>query len=619
MISFNICLILVEDAGLVKDVINFTAQDRSNKKIIVALSVPVKVAFEKFGIECFFPEDLISLPDFNQIGTKNWKITTDLCDLFDEKLKEQIKFIKDHNMNVLSAAFFELKVLFDTLFVLESVIMALMNKIEPDKVAIFGVTNKTDSIYSLWGRFLLFFLKNIIGDDNERFIVVSKKNDFKNRLIPQKREIKYLLKNLKRFKVYEGNSRLKGLVLDDSHDVRYLTETLLKKFDFYSMNVFHFDNELCWGYPNFIKPIKKDIKILKKLNDELSEVFHIVENSDLYRNNLSNELIRNFMEEFFQEYFIRKMSHILLQAEQIKDGLIKLDPKVLISSYCRFGLENAFLLELARSLHVPVVVYQEGGGAGYLDWPLFNLDMKFSDYFLVYGQGVEKSSFLRGSSKIVPIGSMRLADYKKRINTRNFKNSNDTKMICVVLAGIKTSFWQHYPGNGHFYSVDYSLQVKLISLLRKFNKVKIIIKVSAGASGLYEHLIDKDFMEVSDKPLMEYLKKSDAFILDYPCTTMLECLMTNKPIAYLDYGVNYKMDPEAHKLLVRRIRYSSNEAEFCSVIETLIEDIASGSEMLKESEFIDEYCLMKDSKVRIEGFCNILSSGFSQKNCLGKV
>jgi len=129
------------------------------------------------------------------------------------------------------------------------------------------------------------------------------------------------------------------------------------------------------------------------------------------------------------------------------------------------------------------------------------------------------------------------------------------------------------------------------------------LKTVEGMEYLYESFVE-DNISIETLPLSKILNRPIAFILDYPSTTIQECLLTDKPIALLHNPDNVKFDQNALESLSLRVRVSSDHDKFYKVIESLIDDVKHGTKMTENSEFRDRYCLMNNTEDSLKIFFN---------------
>lgn len=575
-----------------------------NCETIISFSVDGKIALEKKGLKCLFPDDLIELPDLNRIGLDNLERVKNICNFLDIKLQDKFVFLKGYNINLLYAGFFYIKIFFDDLWTSYFILKKSLKEVNTDEIIVFNRSYSLDELFEGRSPMIPALIENVFLKKYKNISFIS--NNRPDSKISLLFKLKHLLRAIRFYFPFKGkNKRYKhnGILLLDMHDTPYLKE-ILNNVNFYKM---YFSNHFIGIRSissNEFKIKGKGIGIKnKEYDDSIREVFKDVLQSQTYRNMfIEDEELFLFANKCLESYILKTIGRILPYADYIRDWLAELSPEVLITAACRLNMKDAFLLELARSLKIPVVTYQEGGGAGYLNCPLFNLDVNLSDYFLVYGKGVSESPFInRGMSNIVPLGSIRLERIRSKLN--NHLSSQVT--VYFVLLNIAINTYQHYPYNGGFFSQAYRHQVKIINILKQFKQINVVLKAVEGMEFLYESFV-KDNISIETLPLSKILNRPSAFILDYPSTTIQECLLTDKPIALLHNPDNVEFDQNALESLSLRVRVSSDHDKFYKVIESLIDDVKHGTKMTENSEFRDRYCLMNNTEDSLKIFFNRL-------------
>lgn len=567
---------------------------RGEDVLVIALCVGAKLTMEKEGILCRYPDDLVDLPDLNSFGTENIIRVRKICGILDEKLRVKMPFIRENGIRLFYYSFYTVKRFFDVIFTSAIIMERLLNTLKDAEVT---VVKKTGSCYkrveSLEPLIITSLLENVFLKDSGNIRIAEfRKSDVGDLCSSGMERIKQML-FFPAGNARNGLSSRGGIILQDGHDVSYLAGERLDDFCFSRADAFTVLHT---------KESENEAKRLEALIDELFvEAAADSEYRGLYPGgdelfDLANRLLKFWL--------LKSALAHLSSASHFKERLLELGLRFALTASCRFDFPEALMYGIVKSLHIPVVTYQEGGGAGYIKWPFFNLDMELSDYFLAYGEGVKQSPYLRnGNAEIVPVGSLRLEKLKQGVNNREASPLT----IFVVLDSIKTGIWQHYPYNGGFFSEAYRNQLKLLNYIRRFEGVRFIIKTVRGKEFLYERL--DDFFGIETRPLSEVLGNASAFIVEYPSTVLQECLITDKPVALLYDRANVEFDPDALASLNKRVRMSSDPDEFMSVIEQLIKDVRQGTGMSENREFLEKYCLMNNAAGNLREFFNRIMTG----------
>lgn len=256
--------------------------------------------------------------------------------------------------------------------------------------------------------------------------------------------------------------------------------------------------------------------------------------------------------EYFFSHIITKIAYSYFRTvECIRNHSVSL---VVSPNACDY--KERAVIEAARALSVPVIIYQHGGLFGYCEEPeAEKLQLENCDYYFAFGPGIFKH--LIGKDIILPriyyVGSAHLHElYNKN---RGNKRTNADRINTIMYVPTELSGNQFYISNNHYPNIYYfHRQVSIIETLGKLKGYKIIIKLSPYLPrnkpilNYLNFLADKNF-EVIHTPLVGVLDLADAYILDHPATAFLQCLSTGNPtFIYIDNNF-IRLTREARKLL----------------------------------------------------------------------
>ena len=610
-------LLIFEEPSHAKKISEY---QKANEDLVVSFSVGGKVILDKKGIKCCYPDELVEIPDLNQIGIDNIERVQTICDFLDKKLQENFPFLRDNGINLCSAGYYNIKIFFDVLYSSYFILERLFNEVNPKQITVFKKNGELGNLIKGQNSIVPLLVENVFSKHYNIKIISNGCCHFSNSFLSGLPVLRDFLIHMYKFLLNKLNKRkysCNGIILSNTHDIPYLVNGILDNVNFYKLCSYK-DFMTLYSIRSFDLRVRRINKKNKVCNNLITKIFNEVLHSKIYRNMfVGDDNLFCFANKCLKDYMSQTIGHLLPYTEYIQNWIADLDPEVLLTSGCRLDLVDAYLLELARSLKIPVVTYQEGGGAGYLDWPMFNLDMNLSDYFLVYGNGVKNSHYITGEAQVVPVGSIHLANIERHTKV---KLMPQRCVIYVVLDIFKTGTWQHYPYNGGFFSQAYLHQLKILDTLKQFRTITFVLKTIKGRELLYKRFADNDPIQIVTKPLTSVLNEASAFILDFPSTVLQECLLTDKPIALLYNPDCIKFESNALKSLSERVRISSNPDEFHEVISSLIKDVKSGTRMTGEHEFLKDYCLMDNTSKNLENFFNkflIDSPGFVEQtpNC----
>jgi hypothetical protein len=524
-----------------------------------------------------------------------------LCNLIDEGLQEASFLLKEHEIKIFRSSYFIIKVFYDAASISYLLLKELLSSLHCNEVIFFEKRLSVNELIEGRHSVVPYIIENVFCNQNIKFTKIKSRRRKPVRVLAYTGNFmaSCLSQYYKFFREkYAKGKRHNVVLLDERHDIPYLVENVLTDVRCFSFPIQAYTFYLNYPkafYPRCAKKMKKD-----KIHARDIEVFfyRILENQ-VYRELLHTDNNMNiFFHECFMSYTISVLGSLLTHFDKIKKWLLDISPKALLTASCRLDMKNAFFLELSKALKIPVITYQEGGGAGYLEWPLFEVDTELSDYFIVYGDGVAKNFFSQNKTQLMPLGSIRLEKIAKQIS--NKVPSRIT--IYVIMDNMKLGMYQHYPYNGGFFSQAYNHQLKILDVLKKFNDVAFVIKTIKGREFLYESFVKDNIVRIETQPLSLIMDDASAFIIEFPSTVLQECLLTDKPVALLYDKNNVKFESEALELLQRRVHTRFNHDEFYEAISLLIEDVKNGTTMVKDKAFFYDFCSKKDAEKNLNSF-----------------
>ncbi len=560
---------------------------------VVSFSVGAKLALERDHISCLFPDDLVEVPDLNAIGMENMALANEICAVIDDELRARLAFFRAHGIDLFRHAFFPVKIFFDSLITSYLIFAALLNHAAGGRTTVIAAEYALGRIIGGEHPLVPALAEKVFMPVHEG---VSVRRVGRNKAWPDRkddyREWAGLLKSCWRsWPRGAGKAGKQGgvILLDDRYDVKVWADYCRGEREFYKL---------------FFLPRLVALKSLHSRrvrtagivggdgdDRDIAAAFRAAEKElaghRIFRGHASLCRFAFACLEGYLRFSLGK--NITGLGTAVRKLLADESPLLLCTAACRMDLKDALIMGVAKSLGVPVATYQEGGGAGYLDWPLFNLDAELADYFFVYGEGVAASPFFDGRpAGIIPVGSPYLAEVEQRLSTA--KRDTRAQGIYIVLDNIKTGTWQHYPFNGGAFFQAYRHQERILRAVGDTGSGRFILKTVRGRENLYaSHIGAGDRLRMETRPLEEVLGGAAAFILDYPSTVLQECLLTDKPIALLLDGNQVRLEAAALELLRRRVRIAFDAADFPMTLAALQADVQNGNPMTKNRDFLRRY------------------------------
>lgn len=405
----------------------------------------------------------------------------------------------------------------------------------------------------------------------------------------------------------KGYSEKKALVIHYGHDLPFLMK------DVGNIGV----DLMLWHdavkhLPGVQKPSAKALGI----KNRLKAVFDALAADEEYRNCLIIEGTdcAEYVHRKLERYFCDVLPPAVADLADVERYLRNERFDMVLSTDYRVYLREAFIISCAKRLGIPMVVYQEGGGAGYAYCTSIQADRRYSDYFLSYGAGAVGSEFMgTGDARIIPVGSYRLHTLREGLShtEKSHAVGNGVKTIYYVAKRI-SDMVNHYPyqgGGGGIPLADFKRQIDIIEMMAAIKGVRWVVKTVPALRYKYETFIAErgiTGIQVEDKKLTDVLWEADGFVCDYPSTTLMECLLTDRPIALLYSETDCLVYGSALDLLKKRLYVSADAAMFPQALENLVRDCRLGNPMVHNTEFLEKYCVQSDTPAKVKAFFDSL-------------
>lgn len=246
--------------------------------------------------------------------------------------------------------------------------------------------------------------------------------------------------------------------------------------------------------------------------------------------------------------------------------------------YSPWSVSHFAATQAARSLDIPVVTHQHGSFECEFT-TLDMVDMRMSDYRLVYGEGqasylTERSGRYKGRrAQVLAVGSAYVdalvSAHDRRAKTRRELGVTDKEQLVVY---IPTSYqYNWYMARQSYLGVPYfDLLTKVIETIAKFSGFRFVYKPfpELPPDPMVKVIAERyTNIEVTDIPPPRLFQASDAIIVDLPSTALLEGLLSNKPMVVFSDPRCIALRPEARELLRKRVSLSETPEDFLQQLE----------------------------------------------------
>jgi len=236
--------------------------------------------------------------------------------------------------------------------------------------------------------------------------------------------------------------------------------------------------------------------------------------------------------------------------------------------------ETQAIFEACRRAQVPIAVVQHGG-YGYVDNPITSYyEFGFEGDFLAWGPGVEAhyGPTKRGAVRFVPVGSPTLDG----ILARRERTATRPRRVMYIITDLRGSS-AYFPGGQPWLDTTYyRFQREVLEVLQRYQDTyDIWLKVPPGSrhNRLARNLIRRWLrargarIRVAERPLAEVIGGPSLFLIDFPSTTLLQCVATRAHVIALTGAPHFPLLPEARLLLEKRAVCCDSPEQFLEAIE----------------------------------------------------
>ncbi len=588
---------------------------RQRNAQIITPTVAGDTALARRNVKAIRADEIadISPERLNRMGCENMDRVWTLLAIMDKYLEDEFADLRGMNPGVASGAMYQVKLFFDTLMAQWLFLGAWAERIEGSIIVLenyktamsasdeFYLPDRT--LYPDIARFLLpADLRAKVGVTQ---VVVPARKQMNCRLVI-KSMIGRKLRKVQKYLSLKKFDKKKALILHYGHDLPYLSAVVPDL----GIDLLLGDSDV-----GSLLMAQNGSAATSGVRDRVKKVFDGLATDEEYLNCLHAEGLdfSGYLHRKLERYFCDLLPSFIAGLPAIEGFLRSKRFDLVLSNSLRIDLGQSLLLGCSRRLGLPVVVYQEGGGTGYLDWPLFETDFRHADYFLSYGAGVESSEFVgKSNARIVPVGSCRLFALREKLqHAKKPRASADGVPVIYFVPDIIHDMCNHYPYNGGTSYRSFNHQTKIIELMSKIKEVRWVVKTIPALHACYETFLSKkgiSGIHVEVEKLSDIFGKADGFIIDYPSTVLQECLVANRPMALFYQPVDCRIQDGALDLLKKRIYVSSDVSEYAQILDNLANDYRQGSLMVENVEFLEQYCVQSDSLFKVKTFFDSLST-----------
>ena len=627
-------LIFIELPGQIDTALKAARRRGITDYHLLALTPHVEYALEKKGWAYQRPEDYHSEEDINAVGLEDVSTLNRYCDTVDDFLQDRCDILKEHGIRPANLNWYYLKILFNSVSIRAFIIRRILETERPQQMLYFG-TQKEPAIRNLvflresaWSRVIPLACAAMdvpyahLGKDTNPSILNRRPWDrsWKPRAAIKESGrrllgpvgIRLFWKAYKETQSFAHwlrsrlhNNRLPSrptvLVLESDYSLAHL---LLQAESRGSFNIlrweverlqtpFYLDHSMVFknGSAASAFPARHALREQsKRLGEEMGAIpdirsFFQFSAIDCFPA-LERRLVRFFEVDLPELVYTYLNARALLRAERPIAVLA-----ATMGDYSRQAVALA-----ARNENIPFVVYRHGESSGHMEMksgvhPINEtIELLLPHYVLVFGEGDVKyfNNSERRIARIVPVGSAVLDHLKKPVAPdtgaklrRKFGLSPDKKLVVYALTDMEGNI-RIAPYRSRSPSLTYKIQRKLLDVFSEFPEIQFVLKLHVPPG----HPCSPIAQEVKDRrlancvtmtePLTSLLPMADMFITDYPTTSFLEMLTTDRPILVCGHQLPRRWAADWHPSVLdmwkERVVYADDLEKFLDLLRAHLKE-----------------------------------------------
>ena len=542
-----------------------------------------------------------------------------MAQYIDSQLNEWFNDVCSKNFFSSITFVFYLKMFYDTIFRYVFISKSIIEKLHPTRIVCFidkrtyhylnldfYIGDRLSKVLGIFQHIYDFELIVLISPTIECSITRSS-NQNKNIL---RKKLTVLLKKIAHIEMeqdYSGESK--------NPSIKNILSQIIQSY-IYKLNENKNLPIVCTGRSSTLAQLNEYTRGWKEIGGEIQSIVSSMDkyddfNIDYDKNsflkifNMSHEHINSFWDElqkqknflsffeyeninFFEaikpwfELYIKKVfPQCVLASDAIEKKLKKKNVLAFLTPSIHEKTDLSTILACTR-LDIKTCVIQHGA-MGHLKLPVIKYtDYINVDYTYVYGSATadffNKEFIIDSEKKMacpIPTGNPLLQRlyFEQRNKTKKSINSS-IKNVLYIDTHFTHEFY--YYGWNCYPSIWYShLQQKMVDVFKKTPNVNFYMKLYPGENTplnpLRNHVADNNITNVTfldpNEKMSSSIDLADLFIIDFPTTSLLNCLCTNKPIIVYYNPQFLRMSETAQQLLQKRTMLCSDEEEFMKTIE----------------------------------------------------
>jgi hypothetical protein len=612
-----------EQAGVAQAV----AKLHPGSTAILALNPPVHYLLERQGVAANRLEDYHSEDELQTFGFTLLAVIDEVCEIVDETLLEHVEVFRRFDLKVGSLSWYEIKNLINSVAIPTFITRRMLEAEAPQEVRYFGTRGGLTSeslAYvdeSPW-PYVVPMVCNVMGVHSAEEPLVGPQGgeqplrstfDRGSIGLPRLRSLFSRIIGTRRTRNHSLPVNGRGqtlLVLSTGYSMKYVVDILRQSHE---LEIVRFSLRS----PACVQPIVPSgpsqylpAELPTLLDDRLRTAWERVKSDKRMKDALTflGSDVSDVVGKRLHYLFNHVATEMLRTALQTEEVINRFEPAAMVAT--NMPLLERVAMHTARRRGVPTVVYQHGATGGVVltethgSFVKYQTDLRWSDWAFTFGDGDSRyySRSYPDAAKPVSVGSAALDEVRgrktgireKRREKRALGLKSDVPAIFYVPTSMD-GYLRPIPARNRSPSLMFEIERAIADFFSQFPDFQFVFKMHAVhvESPISRYIEDRGYSncKVIRQPFRKLLHLADAFVADFPSTSFLEMLTTDRPILFCGHELPQKFNPEKwHPSILpmwkERVLYAEQLDEFLEMLRGFLRKgdfspVKSSDEMLR--------------------------------------
>ena len=612
---------------------------------ILALTPSAEYALERLGKVCRRPSDYVCERDFHQLGVEQLGVVDEVCRLIDEAVLSEVEAFRSRDLRPGSLSWYHLKNLLNSVAVRAFMLSRVFEAERPDSVVYFDTPEENFPLTlefvreSPWPRVIPAVCRSldipfrVTETDEAAFLVKRAPEGSQAAGFPKdglttmlgrlgsrhslqtagwlRHELGNIARGLRRGLMGGQKNQATIVTLNEAYSLQHVIDRVRATQEF---RVLHLNVLSPWDV-RWLVPFRStsdfrcSIEVPDGLEAQLANALNRLENSEAAESLFTVAGVPCFevLRARLVHLFTVVMKDMLCTYLHVERAIRRFRPSLMIASTMHYSQKVAF--EVARAFGVPAGVYRHGASGGIVLMKTEGVevqnqnDIRWSDFVFTFGDGDTRyfEKYFGHGTRFVSVGSAALDRLRIQPPSRHKSKllqglglDPKRQRVFYVPTGVAGHNWP-IPSRSRLPSVDFQIGRAITDLFREFPDIDFIFKPHPGdLDSLFVKYIEgagQNNSKVLTGSFRELLHLADAFVVDYPSTTFLEMLTTDRPILFCGHKLpvrfnSEKWHPSILPMWQERIMYADDLESFIEMLRSFLregrfEPVESSDEMLR--------------------------------------